>query len=139
MFFAGRQLPHLKQLTVEVGMDDSHSTWCLRGQDLRKLATCCTALEQLVLNEVVRGAADVSGLVKLPASCTSLMVSGRAFKDAAVPALRQLTQLQALWFHFPAELSDVGLQQLTALTGLTRLVMNDCAGFISRSVIITLL
>jgi hypothetical protein len=48
--------------------------------------------------------------------------------DAVAPVVRQLTQLQYLsWWDSPG-LTDVGAEQLTALTGLQDLNIGDCRG-----------
>jgi hypothetical protein len=54
-----------------------------------------------------------------------LIVAGAAFDSAAAKAVAQLKGLQCLeWSDSP--LTDAGLQQLTALTGLTRLRVIRC-------------
>lgn len=70
--------------------------------------------------------ADLSGLLKLPRSLHSLSVGGKAFGDAAMPVLAQLTQLEDLCVQKAPGFTDAGLQHLTSLE-LDRLYVSGCA------------
>lgn len=105
--------------------DDSSA--CMTGAELRRVASSCSELQQLSIAGAVYPG-DMSGLLQLPASCTELCIGGRAMSNAVVPVVRQLTQLHELqWFDSPG-LTDVGVEQLTALTGLRVLDVRQCNG-----------
>lgn len=71
---------------------------------------------------------DISPLLQLPTSCVSLSVGGRAFDDTAAAVVAQPTHLTELkWFSSPG-LTDAGLEQLTALTGLHSVNMDGMPG-----------
>ena len=107
--------------------DDNHD-WCLGDRDLALMAAACRGLTKLELMRVVRPGATAAGLQRLPGTLRSLSVGGLGFGDAAAAAVAHLTQLQSLEWDIEVKLSDVGLQRLTTLTGLTRLY---CDGFFS--------
>jgi hypothetical protein len=131
MFPHGRQL-QLRQLLLLPSRgarvppppyDDSSA--CMTGAELRRVASNCPELQQLSIAGSVRPG-DMSGLLQLPASCTELCIGGRAMSNAVVPVVRQLTQLHELqWFDSPG-LTDVGVEQLTALTSLRGLDVRQC-------------
>lgn len=86
----------------------------------------CPSLEQLDLTCVVRRGADVSALANLPSGLRALSIGGDGFADAAASLLARHTQLRDLnWYESP-ELTQQGLQQLTALTALNRLEVVWC-------------
>lgn len=131
MFPANRQLPLLKTLIISPDGDDydedhAQQVCCLDAADLASIARCCQGLQEVcIAHAVVGGGADVTALLQLPASCQSLRVGGVGFGDAAAAVLAQLTQLQSLCWGAPL-LTDVGLQELTALTGLQHLLVCNC-------------
>lgn len=88
--------------------------------DLDNLICCCPGLRDLNITGVMRPGADVSGLLQLPTSCTTLNIGGAAFTDAAAPVLAQLTHLEYLSWCSSEGLTDAGFEQLTALTGVNR-------------------
>jgi hypothetical protein len=113
MFPAHRQQPQLKFVQLSyVGITEAY---CIDSADLVSIASCCPALQHLDVNCTVQPGADVAGLLKLPHSCTSLKVGGAAFSDAAAATVAQLTQLKHLRWWQAKQLTDTGLQQLTAL------------------------
>lgn len=59
--------------------------------------------------------ADLSGLLQLPQSCTTLSVGGAVFDDKAMSVIMQLTQLEVLCVHDSPGFTDAGLEQLTGL------------------------
>lgn len=132
MFAAGRQYPHLKNVLVTMPLDQYElvqpAHWCLDSADLASMFSCCPAIEDLNIVGVVQPDTDLSVLRQLPESCWMLLVGGAGFTDAAASVLAQLTQLQDLgWCNSPG-LTDVGLEQLTALTDLSRLWGKMCLG-----------
>jgi hypothetical protein len=115
MFPPGRQMQSLRgvfstQPDMANGVD--FEDWCIDSSDISRIISCCPQLQRLDLTLSVNPDADVSALLQLPASCTSLSVGGAVFNDDAPATIAQLTQLQRLmWFTSPG-LTDVGLQQL---------------------------
>jgi hypothetical protein len=125
MFPAGRVLTQLQTLELRGYAPDTR--WCLDAGDLRSIISACPGLCRLdVCGVVQEGAAHV--LVGLPACCSRLKVGGCAFHDASISVITQLRQLRDLEWRYSAGLTDAGFEQLTALTGLTRLRMTDMPG-----------
>lgn len=77
------------------------------------------------IRNTVQPGADLSALLQLPDSCTSLVVGGAAFSDAAAVTVAQLTQLKDLRWCYSEQLTDTGLEQLTALD-LWFLYVHNC-------------
>jgi hypothetical protein len=132
MFPAGRQLP-LRELVLLPsyghGVSDNvdAESSCVTGAELSSMVRACPELQQLVITGAVHPG-DMSGLLQLPPSCTEMCIGGPAMSDAEVPVVRQLTQLIVLrWWDSPG-LTDVGVEQLTALTQLSALEVRRCDG-----------
>jgi hypothetical protein len=68
--------------------------------------------------------ADLSGLLELPQSLSSLCGGGAAFDDEAAAVLGRLTQLKDLCLSWAPGFTDAGLEQLTDLD-LARLFVHD--------------
>lgn len=100
---------------------------CVTGAELHGIASSCPELQQLCIAGAVHPG-DMSGLMQLPASCTELSLGGPAMSDAVLPVVRQLTQLRDLSWYYSAGLTDVGVEQLTALTRLCGLDVRHCSG-----------
>jgi hypothetical protein len=82
---------------------------------LLSITSCCSQLQHLNITGAVQQGADLSPLLQLQQSCTSLRVGGKAFSDESVHVLVQLRELQELhWVDSPL-LTDLGVEQLTAL------------------------
>jgi hypothetical protein len=117
MFPSQRQQRLLRHLELRIlywhGFIDS--AWRIDSTDLASIASCCPGLQHLDVTGTVQPGADVSVLLQLPDSCTSLAVGGAAFSDAAAATVVQLTQLKHLSWQHSKQLTDTGLQQLTAL------------------------
>lgn len=129
MFPAGRQLSLLRRLIISpeiTGGPLEEDEWCLDSADLASICKGCPGLQWLDIASLVQPGADLSGLLQLAPGCKSLLVGGAGFADAAAPVLAQLTQLDYLAWSFSPKLTDAGLEQLTALTGLTRLCVHTC-------------
>jgi hypothetical protein len=76
---------------------DYEPAWCLDAEDLGRLLLACPALCSLALCHVLQPGDLSCPLLDLPASCTRLIVSGKAFNNSAAAAvLCRLTQLQRL-------------------------------------------
>ena len=141
MFPLDRQWPFLTRLTMQIhgflrspvyeweydypgslfptygGEIINDPSW-LTGEELCGVISCCPALKELDLVNALRD--PPTHLLQLPASCTALRVGGVAFDDAAAAVVSQLSQLVRLsWSYSP--LTDVGLEQFTALQQLTLL------------------
>lgn len=128
IFPAGRQLPCLQHLDLSSLDNEEEQEFCLNGEDLARIVACCPSLQHLNITNALEPGADVSMLLQLPASCTSLDIGGAAFTDAAAPVLAQLTQLRELaWTDSPG-VSDQGIKQLTALRRLDTLLLMECSG-----------
>jgi hypothetical protein len=142
---AGRQLPQLQQLLLglpddewtkdrEYCADDAFKRMqpCVGSGDVRRLASCCPALQQLWLAGVLQPGTDLSPLLQLQ-QLTCLVTGGAAVDDvAAGSVLAKLRGLKRLQLYCCKQLTDRGLLSLAALTGLTTLGCRRC-GF-SRSV-----
>jgi hypothetical protein len=138
-FAAGRQLPQLKQLLL--GLPDDKWTYhddcmvsnmfnplqpCVGSDDVRRVASCCPALQQLWLAGVLRPGTDLSPLLQLQ-QLTCLVTGGAAINDAAAGSvLAKLHGLRRLQLYCCKQLTDKGLLQLAALTGLTTLWAWEC-------------
>lgn len=133
---AGKQLPHLQVLELSyshIPYDECaclktlkcrNPPWCIDHKDVCRIAESCPGLRQLKLGQVLK-ASDGSSLACLPGSLRTLIVAGPAMGQAAAKAVKKLMQLQCLdWSDSP--LTDAGLRQLTALTGLSRLRVARC-------------
>jgi hypothetical protein len=93
--------------------------------DLRRIVKACPVFESLQLRDSVQLGADLSPLLRLPESFTSLQGAGPALTDAAVPVVAQLTQLRHLSWEFSEGLTDTGLEQLAGLD-LATLHLSEC-------------
>lgn len=123
-FGAGRRLQHLRQLTIT-------TTWsmfrcCMHGQDLGLIFSACPALESLSVAYMLYDGADLSSLLQLPPSCSSLSVGGHAWDDTAAAYISQHTQLTSLTWRDSPELTDDGFTQLKALVELRELTVEGC-------------
>jgi hypothetical protein len=125
MFPAGRVLTQLQ--TLELRGYDQDTRWCVDAGDLRSIFSACPGLCSLELCGVVK-AGGARALLGLPACCSRLRVGGFTFDDASISAITKLQQLRDLEWRYPAGLTDTGFEQLTTLTGLTRLRMTDMPG-----------
>lgn len=125
MFPAGRELPKLQELSIAWVLGDEQQPqigWCVDTKGLASIVRCCTQLLSLDIDGVVRDP-DVSPLLRLPRCCVELEVGGHAFDDRAAAVIAQLTHLtQLCWANAP-QLTDVGLQHLTALQALDSIRM----------------
>jgi len=128
MFPEGKQLPHLHTLSLTTG------TWGAQYQghyvtaaDLNSISAACPVLERLnVTNALQPG--EERGLLMLPARCTHLSIGGNATEDSSVSVVTQLTQLCSLTWQNSLDLTDLGLEQLTALRALTSLDIRESLG-----------
>lgn len=136
MFPARRQLSQLQCLTLS-GTDyyngDDHDdyigdAWGLRASDLSSIVTCCPGLTALSLVHAVdiQDLDMLPPLLQLPLGCRTLHFGGVPWGDLQ-PVLGQLTQLHNLKLSDIECLEDLDLETLTALTGLTALVLSNCA------------
>jgi hypothetical protein len=132
MFPAGKQFPHLQMLSVSCcDFDTGNSVGRVTTAELRSMISACPALCCLEIVCALTQDADVSILLQLPATCSSLKVGGEPFGDSAVGVvaqLTQLTQLTRLQWDFAPGLTDAGLQLLTALSGLQAFRMTENHG-----------
>lgn len=95
---------------------------CMSARDLRAVVRACPALSDLRLHYAC-ASDDLTPLLQLPSTLTGLELAGSALDDDSAAAVAQLTQLKSLDWNFSPDLTDFGLEHLTALTGLTRLEM----------------
>jgi len=136
MFPQGKQLPRLSFLhlySYSSGgqpMDD----YCMTATDLRRVVAACPALQNLGVPHAL-GPDAVPALLDLPESCGTLYIGGGAVDDAAAAVVAQLTQLRLLDVLESPSLSDAGLEQLTALRGLTELHLYIYNSSLSRELV----
>lgn len=129
---SGLQLPGLRVLRLQGG-DGVSEEQCLDSDDVICIAASCPGLTELTLHGVVSLNVSLAPLLALQPSLQALSVAGAAFGDAAAGVVTQLTGLQSLdWSN--SGLTDGGLRQLTALTGLTRLRLKSCKD-VSREIL----
>jgi hypothetical protein len=121
MFPAGKQFPQLQQLSISTFVCDTAGR--VTTAELRSMISACPALCSLDINCVLTADADVSVLLQLRATCSTLKVGGEPFGDSAVRVVVQLTQLTRLQWGLAYDLTDAGLWRLTALSGLQSLKM----------------
>jgi hypothetical protein len=128
VFPAGRVLPHLTKLELEgIPLADNPiksrqgSLGFMSAQDLEAVVAACPALKKLGLCNALESGAGLQALQQLPSTLTSLSVGGCGDSVAALVA--QLTGLKALFWASSPDLTDAGLQHLTALRRLTQLHM----------------
>jgi hypothetical protein len=123
MFPLGRRMPQLQVLRIkdQYYKRGERYGWCVGGRDIAGIASSCPGLRELELVRVVRAGATFDGLQQLPDRLSSLTIGGPAFDDAAAAEVARLVQLQSLSMEEAPEFTAVGLECLTALTGLTRL------------------
>jgi Leucine-rich repeat (LRR) protein len=124
MFPVGRHMEFLVHLTINTTASDNN-VWRVAAADLGRITQSCPKLQWLDLCGSVQPGADLSGLLQLPECCTSLLVGGAGFTDAAVPSVLQLTQLKHLSWSWDDGFTDVGLEQLVGLD-LDQLYVLNC-------------
>lgn len=120
----------MQTLRLDVsGPDDDiygdEADWCVDASDISRLASCLPALGSLSLKHVVKDLDTVAALTQLMPSLTHLSVAGHEFDDYASGDVAQLTSLVELEWR-RGEITPAGLQQLTALTKLGMLIVDEC-------------
>lgn len=129
MFPAGRVFGGLRRLSLYHACLNGHEPGYVDIDDLARMFYSCPKLDTLdICGVVFPDVDDLSVLLQLPASCSSLCIGGSVFADDSVGLLTQLTQLTSLSWEFSPHLTDCGLEALTAMRGLQRLFVNDCWG-----------
>lgn len=127
-FPTGRVLPHLQTLAlvsahyVQGLQSREGRPGCMSAWDLRAVARACPALSDLRLQYACTSD-DLTPLLQLPSTLTGLELAGSALGDDSAAAVAQLTRLKSLEWNYSPDLTDAGLEHLTALTGLTHLKM----------------
>jgi hypothetical protein len=127
MFPAPGQQGLLRELVINAVASTENASGCIDSADLVSIVSNCSALQHLDICNTVQPGADLSALLQLPGSCTALLVGGAALGDAAAATVAQLAQLRHLEWFYSRQLTDAGLEQLTALD-LERLSVDTCAG-----------
>ena len=124
MFAGGKQL---RSLVFRTSSSYEFEASCMSAGDLQLLFRSCRRLKELTMDRVVEPGDVASVLLQLPPSCTHLAVGGHAFGDAAAAAIKQLLQLKCLTWRCSETLTDLGVEQLTALTlGEFHLERSEC-------------
>jgi hypothetical protein len=95
MFPAGRQLPALEDLTIESHLPAAEG-FCLDTGALAHVVNACPSLVCLDIIDAVKPGADLSPLLQLPESCTSLHIGDARFKPAAAAVLDLLPHVMVL-------------------------------------------
>jgi hypothetical protein len=124
-------MPHLKYLSLQGTSQDAEVLWndhpgsstgFMSAKELKALLHACPALNTLHVCNPLQTGSDASSLVlRLPARVTDLSVGGPAFDDDAAEMISRHRQLQRLCWQVSPDLTDAGLQQLTALRSLQHL------------------
>ena len=127
-FPQGMLLPFLTELCIEgvgscseaVGYQDGdgYGFGFMDADGLPAVFAACPALVSLSIRNALEPG-DLTPLLHLPASVESIDVGGQAWGDAAAGVLGQLMQLRSISWEGSDGLTDVGLQELTALQRLT--------------------
>lgn len=118
MFEGRRQLPSLKELTMNGWIRNSGGSSRLRTQELLSVALSCPTLELLCIHGSVDSAADYSVLQPLQ-HLTQLVTDNISNESAA--GLGCLTSLKQLSVMAPNSLTDEGLVHLTTLARMNTL------------------
>jgi hypothetical protein len=126
MLPSGKQLPHLKrlELTLKGHIYFVKYRGDVAADDIAHIAVACPALDTLRLVHVLADSAAVAALSQLGGlaagqpTLTALEVAGAACEDSSAAAVAKLTSLRSLMWD-QSRLSRSGLQQLTALQGLS--------------------
>lgn len=117
MFPEHHVLPHLKQLVL-------NSNWphnvALDAGDVARLARSCPAIQHL---DVDFGRQSADRLLHLTQLTALTLLTAADVGDEALGSLALLTTLRQLDIERPQELTPLGLLKLTALTGLTQLLV----------------
>lgn len=130
MFPPGKWMPQLQVLIIHRKpswecIEDIGDWWCITTEDLHNILSACQHLTLLdVYGNLQLG--EATSLLLLPPTCKSLSLTGPNDDDAAA-VLCQLTQLTSLTWG-PYQLTDAGLEELTALTDLEKLIMRSPNG-----------
>jgi hypothetical protein len=131
--FAGRQLPSLQQL-IFAGDPDAGNDYEREGEfypflddvGVARLAACCPALQRLLVPECLAHGVRLTPLLQLTA-LTELVLAGRQIDDELIAQqLVMFTRLKSLRVPCGWGLTDAGVKQLTALTGLSQLSLSEC-------------
>jgi hypothetical protein len=97
----------------------------MSAQELKALACACPSLAELNIHDAMQQTDEgVTPLLHLSTSVTSLSVGGAAFDNEAAAIVGQLTQLRELQWRVSPDLTDSGLQHLTALQQLDDLCIH---------------
>jgi hypothetical protein len=133
-FPQGKLLPFLTELCIEADSScseavgywdeeqDDYGYGFMDADGLPAVFAACPSLVSLSIRNALQPG-DLTPLLQLPATVESLAVGGEAWDDAAAGVVRHLMQLRSVFWEGSEGLTDVGLQQLTALQGLTYLQM----------------
>lgn len=89
----------------------------MSAEDLRAVMAACPALLYLHLCNAV-ASSDLTPLLQLPSTVISLTVKGCALNDDSAATIAQLTHLELLNWDYSPDLTDAGLEHLTALRRL---------------------
>lgn len=111
---AGRQFSQLHTLELSVAADVQVNS-CVDAQDLSHIISCAPQLASLDITCVLSRGADLSSLLRLPQSCSSLLIGGSTIDDEAAALVAALTQLTSLQISYSYTLTDMGIEHLTAL------------------------
>jgi Leucine-rich repeat (LRR) protein len=127
MFSPARQLQALQRLPMSTNecQNSGPNDWCIDSAGLLSIMSSCPRLLHMDITGSVQPGADLSPLLQLPQSCTSLYMGGAAFSDTSMHVLLQLQQLKELTWECSPKLTDLGLEQLTALD-LRSLCVEGC-------------
>jgi hypothetical protein len=124
MFPSGRVLEqlvvlHLGPEKAFIGFDGF-----LSGEDLDCIAAACPRLQSLHIKGSLKAGKPTDALLQLK-ECHTLSVGGvaHAFDDRAAAVVAQMTQLTHLSWCCSRGFTSMGLQLMTALTNLQRLVI----------------
>lgn len=98
MLGPARPMQALQRLTVSTEDCQCYwpDDWCIDNAGLLAITSSCPQLQHIRFAGSIQPGADLSPLLQLQESCTSLHVGGEAFSDASMPVLLQLRQLQDL-------------------------------------------
>ncbi|WIA32829.1 hypothetical protein OEZ86_006007 [Tetradesmus obliquus] len=133
--FAGRHLPRLQQLAFgwdpEAGEDpvedaDDLPPPFLDSEAMQAMVGCCPALHTLLAPGCVTNDAQLAPLLQLTALSELFLAGDEIDDEFAEQQLTLLGGLRHLHVYYAAELTDEGVGQLTALTGLRSLSLYDC-------------
>lgn len=121
VFSAARQLPQLTSLLLGQVLKGTHAQPAMDAADVASMAVCCPRLQELQFWKQLQLDAGLQDLQQLSALSRVWLTD---VGEGVLSSLAGLTQLQDVYVLLRTEAAAGQLQQLTALSELTRLMIH---------------